>query len=69
MLQQGDIKAVILILTHFLMLLAFLSNHNDYKLRYLFSEALDKGKTKQKKKKNTVSISELKEAKSEFTLK
>lgn len=51
MLQQGDIKAVILILTHFLMLLAFLSNHNDYKLRYLFSEALDKGKTKQKKKK------------------
>lgn len=45
MLQQGDIKAVILILTHFLMLLAFLSNHNDYKLRYLFSEALDKGKT------------------------
>ena len=63
MLPQGDIKTFILILTKLLsVFLLFLSNHNDYKLSCLFTEAVDKGKTKQKTKQNTIRILKLKEA-------
>lgn len=51
MVPQGDIKTLIMIVTKLLsVFLLFLSNHGDYKLSCLFTEAFDKGKTKQKYK-------------------
>ena len=51
MVLQGDIKTLLTILTKLPnVFLLFLSNHNDYKLSCLFTEAFDKGKIKQKTK-------------------